>query len=75
MMILLGNINPDTIHVISRWESDKIIHYIHAIAQPLMQGNSTTMVSMGDYIIIPVDTRISSRFCICWPTGTDTVGS
>ena len=56
MYLLMGNINPDTIHIIGRWHSDKMLRYLHVVVNTLMHGYATTMVATGDYGLIPVVT-------------------
>ena len=48
MSVLLGNINLDTIQLIGRWRSDKMLRYLHVMVKLLMNGYDTTMVDTGD---------------------------
>ena len=62
MVILIGNIDTDTIRIIRRWHSVKIMRYLHVIAQPHMQGHAATMFDSRDYTLIPATTSLPSDF-------------
>ena len=53
MALLLGNIDADTIWIIGRWHSKEMLHYLHIMARPLIQGHATTMVASGGYTLVP----------------------
>ena len=49
MDLLLGNTDTNTIRLIRRWRSNKILRYLHVTARPLIQGHSETMLASGDH--------------------------
>ena len=53
MSLLLGNIDADTIHLIRGLFSDKMLQYLHIIMRLLMKGQYSTMVTTGEYTLIP----------------------
>ena len=59
--LFLVNIDLDTIRFVDCWWRDNIIHYLQFMAKKLIQGYSLTMVDVGYYTLIPVETNIEPR--------------
>ena len=47
MSLLLGNINPNNIHLTGWWISENILWYIHVTSKQLIHGYTFTMVLSG----------------------------
>ena len=50
--LLCSGIDTDIIRLIGRWRSDKMLHYVHLQAEPLMRGFSKRMVTHGNYSML-----------------------
>jgi hypothetical protein len=53
MALLCARVDHDTIRLIGRWRSDKMLRYLHAQAQPVMHDFARRMVLGGVYTFIP----------------------
>ena len=53
MALLLAQFNLDMIQLIGWWHSDEMLHYLHVMARPIMQGFAARMVAHGSYMLIP----------------------
>jgi hypothetical protein len=42
-----------TIHLLGQWQSDKMLHYLHIQAQPLMQKFASKMPQGGQHLLVP----------------------
>jgi hypothetical protein len=51
--LLLARADTDVIRLIGRWRSDKMLHYLHAQAYPLMHNYSPLVLDAGNYTLIP----------------------
>ena len=58
--LLLCKIDPDQISITGRWHIDKFLSFLYVTTCPLMQGCAVTMVSKGDYILIPAEPLVST---------------
>ena len=58
--LLLCKIDPNEIRLIGRWHSDKFLIFLYVTTCPLMQGCSVTIVSAGNYILIPAAPLVST---------------
>ena len=58
MVLLIGNIDADTIRIIKRWYRYEMLRYLYITAQIIMQGHATTMVAAGYYTLIPASTLL-----------------
>ena len=52
MALLLANVDPDKIRIVGRWRSNAMFRYLHAHAEPLVQGNVRLMFSAGHYTLL-----------------------
>ena len=62
MVLLLRNIDTDTIHLIRRWRSDIILLYPHFTSCPVIKVHETTMVAVGNYTLIPAVSPVSETY-------------
>ncbi|KAL7474830.1 hypothetical protein ACHAW6_000782 [Cyclotella cf. meneghiniana] len=53
MALFLHQIDTDIIQLVGRWQSDKMLRYLHFQAAPLMQDYAHKMLIAGDYSLIP----------------------
>jgi hypothetical protein len=53
MALLLAWVDPDIIRLIGQWQSDKMLHYLHVQAYPLMHNFSCLILDVGNYTLIP----------------------
>ncbi len=53
MALLLAQVDPDVICLISQWCSDEMLRYHHVQAYPLMKDYSQHMLATGTYALIP----------------------
>ena len=53
MVLLISQVNTDTIRLVDRWRSDIILCYLHTAAQKFTEGLAARMVQHGDYALIP----------------------
>ena len=53
MALLCHGTDDSLIRLLGRWKSDEMFRYLHLQAQPLMRSFSTTMLSGGDYSLLP----------------------
>ena len=53
MSLLMAQVEPDTIHLVSRWRSDKIPFYLHTTANSFTEGLSANIIENGAYVLIP----------------------
>ena len=53
MALLCAHVDTDRIPLIDRWQSDKILWYLHLQAQPVMQDLACHMLVGGTYTLIP----------------------
>ena len=61
MVLLLGNIDMDMIIIIDRLWSYKMIGYIHIMAHQIIQFHAATMVTVGYYTLISVETNVTNN--------------
>ena len=52
MALLLGRVSFERIRLQGRWKSDAIFRYLHALALPLVDHLSSTMVHHGEYDLL-----------------------
>ena len=53
MVLLLAQVDTDTIHLVSQWKINTMICYLHMTAKSVTQGMSVHMVQHGTYALIP----------------------
>ena len=53
MALIMVRVDPYTIHLVGRWRSDTIIHYLHTTAKSFTKGLSAKMFEHGAYALIP----------------------
>ena len=53
MTLLMVQVDPYTIHLVGRWRSDTIIHYLHTTAKSFTKVLSSKMFEHGAYALIP----------------------
>jgi hypothetical protein len=53
MALLCAHVDHDTIRLIGRWRSDKMLRYLHIQAQPIMADFARRMVVGGRYHMVP----------------------
>ena len=46
-------LDPDTIHLVGRWRSKIILHYLHITTKSFTIGLEVRMLQHGDYALIP----------------------
>ncbi len=51
--LLQAQVDMDVICLIGQWRSDKMLHYLHVKAYPLMRNYSHLMLDAGDYTLFP----------------------
>jgi hypothetical protein len=51
--LLCAHVDTDSIRLLGRWRSDKMLRYLHVQAQPLMQNFSCLMLQGGNYTLLP----------------------
>jgi hypothetical protein len=51
--LLLAQVDPAIIRLIGRWQSDKMLRYLHVQAYLLMRNYSHLMLDAGNYTLIP----------------------
>ena len=49
----MERVDPDTIHLVGRWRSDTILHYLHTTAKSFTEGLLVKMFEHGAYALIP----------------------
>ena len=49
MALLFSGVDKDIISLIGRWQSDKMMRYLHVQAEPIMRNFSKLMISYGNY--------------------------
>ena len=52
MALLIGRVSFERIRLQGRWKSDAIFRYLHALALPLVDQLSSTMVHHGQYDLL-----------------------
>ena len=53
MVLFMAWVDPDTIRLVGRWRSDKILHYLHTTANSFTEGLLAKMFEHGAYALIP----------------------
>ncbi len=53
MALLCANVNPDSIWLLGRWRSDKILRYLHVQELPIVFPLATLTVQHGFFTFIP----------------------
>ena len=53
MDLLTAKVDPDTIHLVARWRSDTMLHYLHTTAKSFMEGLAVNIFQNGNYTLIP----------------------
>jgi hypothetical protein len=53
MALLCGHVDADTIRLVGRWQSDAMFRYLHAQALPVIRDLATTMVTHGNFVLLP----------------------
>ena len=53
MDIIMAQVDPDTIRLVGRWQSDTILRYLHKRAKIFTEGLSSNMFEHGAYALIP----------------------
>jgi hypothetical protein len=53
MALLCVEVDPDKIRLFGRWRSDKMLHYLHIQAYPLVSPLAPLMVHHGQFTLIP----------------------
>jgi len=53
MALLCARVDTDTIHLLGRWRSDKMLRYLHVQAYTLVAPLASQMVHRGSYTLIP----------------------
>ena len=51
MAFLMARVDIDTIRLVGRWRSDKMLRYLHTTAQTFTEGLVARMVQHGDYAL------------------------
>eukprot|EP00957_Ditylum_brightwellii_P114460 8726935-Ditylum_brightwellii.AAC.1 len=64
MALLLGSVDTDTIWLIGRWRSDKILWYLHTSACQLMQNHVHTMATHGSCMFFQVQPVMDKTLAI-----------
>jgi hypothetical protein len=57
MALLCGHADTDRIRLLGRWRSDKMLHYLHVQAFPVVALLAPTMLQHGNYALIPNNLR------------------
>ena len=52
MDLLMELVDPDTIRLVGRWQSDKILLYLQTTAKSFTEGLSAKMFEHGAYALI-----------------------
>jgi hypothetical protein len=53
MALLCGNVDTDRIRLLGRWHSDEMLHYLHVQAFPVVATIASTMLTHGNFTLIP----------------------
>ena len=53
MALLCGKVDADTIRLVGRWKSDAMFRYLHAQALPLIRDLAATMLTHGNFTLLP----------------------
>ncbi len=53
MALLCVAVDPDIIHLLGRWCSDEMLHYLHVQALPVVVPLATQMLQHGNFALIP----------------------
>ena len=53
MDLLMARVDPDTILLVGRWQSDTMLHYLHTTAKSFTKVLSSKMFEHGAYALIP----------------------
>ena len=53
MALLCSKVNADTISLVGRWKSDTMFWYLHAQAFPLIRDLAPTMLTHGNFTLLP----------------------
>ena len=53
MALHCGKVDADTIHLVSHWKSDAMFWYLHAQALPLIRDLAATMLTHGNFTLLP----------------------
>ena len=51
--LLMAQVDPDTICLVGRWLSDKILRYLHTTAKSFTEGLLAKIFEHGAYALIP----------------------
>ena len=51
MALLMSRVDPYTIHLVGRWRSNTMLHYLHRTAKSFTKGLSAKMFEHGAYAI------------------------
>ena len=51
--LLLPKVDPDTIRLMGRWRSNRMICYLHTTKKNFTYGLSVHMLQHGNYVLIP----------------------
>ena len=52
MALLAAEVDPDIIHILGRWRSDKMFRYLHLTAEPIMRNFAKKMLA-ANYTLAP----------------------
>ena len=53
MALLMAQVDPDTIRLVGRWRSNKMIRYLHTKANSFTEGLVAKMFEHDAYALIP----------------------
>ena len=54
MALLVARLEPDTTHLVGRWQSDIMLCYLHTTEKSFTEGLSAKMFEHGAYTLIPL---------------------
>ena len=53
VMAEVSSVDPHVIRLVGRWKSDAMFRYLHAQALPLVRNLARTMLSHGNFTLLP----------------------
>ena len=53
MALLTARVDPDTICLVGRWQSDTMLRYLHTTSKSSTDGLAVCLFQYGNYMLIP----------------------
>lgn len=53
MALFCAKVDPETVRLLGRWNSDAMLRYLHLQAEPIMRNFSNIMLQGGQYDLLP----------------------